>query len=161
MHHFQPDSRPVAVTFIERLLARQDCFPVDHLAGILCDCADSGLMELRGRAEAFASTIQDDQEDSIVMATADDVLRIFERGPRMDFISGRAHSVYGVNKQWLKLDEAAKKKKKDDELKAVEDEDESGESFHRELGKLKPISIGRNDPCPCGSGKKYKKCHGA
>jgi preprotein translocase subunit SecA len=20
--------------------------------------------------------------------------------------------------------------------------------------------IGRNDPCPCGSGKKYKKCHG-
>src|SRR5690606_9292983 len=21
--------------------------------------------------------------------------------------------------------------------------------------------IGRNDPCPCGSGKKYKNCHGA
>ena len=20
--------------------------------------------------------------------------------------------------------------------------------------------IGRNDPCPCGSGKKYKHCHG-
>jgi uncharacterized protein YecA (UPF0149 family) len=20
--------------------------------------------------------------------------------------------------------------------------------------------VGRNDPCPCGSGKKYKKCHG-
>jgi preprotein translocase subunit SecA len=19
--------------------------------------------------------------------------------------------------------------------------------------------VGRNDPCPCGSGKKYKKCH--
>ena len=28
----------------------------------------------------------------------------------------------------------------------------------------KPVSVeqepGRNDPCPCGSGKKYKKCHG-
>jgi preprotein translocase subunit SecA len=27
-----------------------------------------------------------------------------------------------------------------------------------------PITVedepGRNDPCPCGSGKKYKKCHG-
>jgi len=23
------------------------------------------------------------------------------------------------------------------------------------------MKIGRNDPCPCGSGKKYKKCHGA
>jgi uncharacterized protein len=25
----------------------------------------------------------------------------------------------------------------------------------------KTASPGRNDPCPCGSGKKYKKCHGA
>ncbi len=23
------------------------------------------------------------------------------------------------------------------------------------------VDVGRNDPCPCGSGKKYKKCHGA
>ncbi len=32
-------------------------------------------------------------------------------------------------------------------------------------GKIAPIKreepkVGRNDPCPCGSGKKYKKCHG-
>jgi preprotein translocase subunit SecA len=25
----------------------------------------------------------------------------------------------------------------------------------------KEKKVGRNDPCPCGSGKKYKKCHGA
>ena len=25
----------------------------------------------------------------------------------------------------------------------------------------KSEKIGRNDPCPCGSGKKYKKCCGA
>ena len=34
-----------------------------------------------------------------------------------------------------------------------------------ERGTRKPVKrteekIGRNDPCPCGSGKKYKKCHG-
>jgi preprotein translocase subunit SecA len=23
------------------------------------------------------------------------------------------------------------------------------------------IKVGRNDACPCGSGKKYKNCHGA
>ena len=23
-----------------------------------------------------------------------------------------------------------------------------------------PTKVGRNDPCPCGSGKKYKRCHG-
>ncbi len=26
---------------------------------------------------------------------------------------------------------------------------------------VKGAQPGRNDPCPCGSGKKYKKCHGA
>jgi len=34
-----------------------------------------------------------------------------------------------------------------------------------EAGKVKTVvrdqpKVGRNDPCPCGSGKKYKKCHG-
>jgi len=24
----------------------------------------------------------------------------------------------------------------------------------------KKVKVGRNDPCPCGSGKKYKKCCG-
>ncbi len=27
--------------------------------------------------------------------------------------------------------------------------------------KRAQAKVGRNDPCPCGSGKKYKKCHGA
>ncbi|MDR2475885.1 MAG: SEC-C domain-containing protein, partial [Bacteroidales bacterium] len=30
--------------------------------------------------------------------------------------------------------------------------------------KAEPVKVGpkvgRNDPCPCGSGKKYKSCHG-
>jgi len=26
--------------------------------------------------------------------------------------------------------------------------------------RTQSIKVGRNDPCPCGSGKKYKKCHG-
>jgi preprotein translocase subunit SecA len=35
-----------------------------------------------------------------------------------------------------------------------------------EDGKVKTVvrsepKVGRNDPCPCGSGKKYKKCHGS
>ena len=27
-------------------------------------------------------------------------------------------------------------------------------------GAMMETKVGRNDPCPCGSGKKYKKCHG-
>ena len=34
----------------------------------------------------------------------------------------------------------------------------------KEKVKPQPIvkgdQVGRNDPCPCGSGKKYKNCHG-
>jgi preprotein translocase subunit SecA len=32
---------------------------------------------------------------------------------------------------------------------------ESVKPFKRDVEK-----VGRNDPCPCGSGKKYKQCHG-
>ena len=38
----------------------------------------------------------------------------------------------------------------------------NGITIHNRENKSKPIisekKIGRNDPCPCGSGKKYKKC---
>ncbi len=30
-----------------------------------------------------------------------------------------------------------------------------------EQRRADPAAPGRNDPCPCGSGRKYKKCHGA
>jgi preprotein translocase subunit SecA len=41
---------------------------------------------------------------------------------------------------------------------------EAMESSYNERPKQQPIvaepKIGRNDPCPCGSGKKFKQCHG-
>ncbi|WP_421797485.1 preprotein translocase subunit SecA [Haliscomenobacter sp.] len=41
---------------------------------------------------------------------------------------------------------------------------EAAESVSAPREKVAPIrrdpKIGRNDPCPCGSGKKYKQCHG-
>ncbi|MGC9605536.1 MAG: preprotein translocase subunit SecA [Minisyncoccia bacterium] len=57
---------------------------------------------------------------------------------------------------------SAKKKSEDNELKGVQENaqtitagDGSGKA---QAAKKEP---GRNDPCWCGSGKKYKKCHGA
>jgi SEC-C motif domain protein len=42
----------------------------------------------------------------------------------------------------------------------------AGEGHHHHHEPIQPVvratpKIGRNDPCHCGSGKKYKKCHGA
>jgi preprotein translocase subunit SecA len=48
--------------------------------------------------------------------------------------------------------------KTSDDLRAGEGEDESkAAATSIESGE----KLGRNDPCYCGSGKKYKKCHGA
>lgn len=35
----------------------------------------------------------------------------------------------------------------------------NAEQMKQEPVKAGP-KVGRNDPCPCGSGKKYKQCHG-
>jgi preprotein translocase subunit SecA len=37
----------------------------------------------------------------------------------------------------------------------------AGENRPRQSPVRAEIRIGRNDPCPCGSGKKFKNCHGA
>ncbi len=42
------------------------------------------------------------------------------------------------------------------QIRTNRDEGEPAKPMHREAPK-----VGRNDQCPCGSGKKYKKCHGA
>jgi len=36
----------------------------------------------------------------------------------------------------------------------------SGASQAPGQGAADASKVGRNDPCPCGSGIKYKKCHG-
>jgi preprotein translocase subunit SecA len=40
----------------------------------------------------------------------------------------------------------------------------NGDVVVAEAPKKRPVrvgqKVGRNDPCPCGSGKKYKHCHG-
>jgi len=63
------------------------------------------------------------------------------------------------------------KKKKDKKLAELAlkgkttEEIEAEKKLIKETKKVDPLKAkaqpGRNDPCPCGSGKKYKKCCGA
>jgi preprotein translocase subunit SecA len=59
------------------------------------------------------------------------------------------------------IDELEKEfhRKKEKELAAASRQGggDSSQPSQRRTGE----KVGRNDPCPCGSGKKYKKCHGA
>ncbi|MEO6302943.1 MAG: SEC-C metal-binding domain-containing protein, partial [Bacteroidia bacterium] len=55
-------------------------------------------------------------------------------------------------------------KQKKEKLTESRDENIVEEQNAQQKPKIQPIrveaKIGRNDPCPCGSGKKYKSCHG-
>lgn len=46
-------------------------------------------------------------------------------------------------------------------LRPVFSGDEAEENEKQESDPESWADVGRNDPCPCGSGKKFKKCHGA
>ena len=53
-------------------------------------------------------------------------------------------------------------------LVQVKDEEQVNEIDNKNEAKIKAAQVGsqpkkvsRNDPCPCGSKKKYKYCHGA
>ena len=46
-----------------------------------------------------------------------------------------------------------------DELADIEEQEKA--SVEAELREQMFRKTGRNDPCPCGSGKKFKKCCGA
>jgi preprotein translocase subunit SecA len=62
---------------------------------------------------------------------------------------------YGVAEN-LQITAGGEKREKDDEPAAEADESQQKvATIVRDAPK-----VGRNDPCPCGSGKKYKKCHG-
>ncbi|MCP3028118.1 preprotein translocase subunit SecA [Halobacillus sp. A5] len=45
--------------------------------------------------------------------------------------------------------------------KAVSGSGEESKESKRNTPYVKKDTVGRNDPCPCGSGKKYKNCHGS
>jgi uncharacterized protein len=97
--------------------------------------------------DAEAAQMLDDALDVIVTLSQDDtgkptVSMYEENGPpsvsqqRLDDYGAAIWAVYDLRQLWKSLGPRAEAVRKAPEP-------------------------GRNDPCPCGSGKKYKKCHGA
>ena len=96
-----------------------------------------------------------------------------------DIVSFLSHAAIPVQQENAPLKEGRPEKTDYSKMKANKEEvDAAGEDYAAnqkdrfEPGrggaatavKQEPIKvgpkIGRNDPCPCGSGKKYKQCHG-
>ena len=94
-----------------------------------------------------AAQMLDEALDAIVALTEDDTAKptlsmYSEDGPpsvsqqRLDDFGAAIWAVYDLRQLWRSMGPR-------------------GETIRKEA------TPGRNDPCPCGSGKKFKKCHGA
>tara|TARA_Y100001970_G_C14251767_1_gene872398 strand:- start:2517 stop:5042 length:2526 start_codon:yes stop_codon:yes gene_type:complete len=46
-------------------------------------------------------------------------------------------------------------------IESSEEQSQSNEMTNKKFDEIATKKIGRNEPCPCNSGKKYKHCHGA
>ncbi len=95
-----------------------------------------------------------------------------------DIVSFLSHATIPVQEQNAPLKEGRQQKTDMSRMRANKDEvDTAGQDYAaNEKDKFEPggggepvvkhepikvgPKIGRNDPCPCGSGKKYKQCHG-
>ena len=56
--------------------------------------------------------------------------------------------------------EAMEKRKRQQSEMRLSRGGEGTEQAQKQPMKRDGEKVGRNNPCPCGSGKKYKKCHG-
>ncbi|HXJ44861.1 MAG TPA: SEC-C metal-binding domain-containing protein, partial [Bryobacteraceae bacterium] len=106
-------------------------------------------------------------------------LRFEQNSPSMPFVlddEGMVDDEATEERQAIERSKAAEEEQKRQAQSAVQDMTRNIQRQHeKELKELQflgtsttaqqPVSnggpkVGRNDPCPCGSGKKYKKCHG-
>ena len=87
--------------------------------------------------------------DELSCGNIDDVKRSFKEVAGSGLVRSliSMHEIYEEIVSWENANEELQEDDFDDEEYANEP-------------LVKPKKIGRNDPCPCGSGKKYKKCCG-
>lgn len=153
-HTAGPEALEEALDWLAALVEKpEDDLPLRHLAAhVLRDFP-------RPRHRALLDQLAVEQENgprlNIVFDSAD-VARAFSgkgdepdwvrRGPPWDFYED--DQILARQKRWREEDERAARRKREEEILSL-----YPATYLRETPKL-----GRNDPCHCGSGKKYKKC---
>ena len=86
---------------------------------------------------------------------------ILERGLAVGEARDRDDLLDYASELYTETNQTEKAAEVDRELRALKSKQQAMTS--KRTGKNQPVhvvKIGRNDPCPCGSGKKYKKCCG-
>ncbi len=109
-----------------------------------------------------------EQKDPLVIykVEAYNLFRNMNNEVNKNIVSFLCHGSIPVQQEDTQLKEGRQQKTDMSKMKINKDEiDSIGDDYAaNEKDKLVPVTvepkIGRNSPCPCGSGKKYKHCHG-
>lgn len=109
-----------------------------------------------------------EQKDPLVIykMEAFNQFKLMDANVNKEIVSFLCHASLPVQEEQAQLREGRQQKTDLSKLKAnKQDIDNVGDDYAaNEKDKLVPVTvepkIGRNAPCPCGSGKKYKHCHG-
>ena len=134
--------------------------------GLVCSALDLYPEEV---SEDIVKCLDEELADSFVVGP-ESVAHVLEQGKQsvLDQLSGRKHyslvdDVIGEMEWWdcfkqpesyQKTDQSYKKAYR----KLLAEQKHNQPKEHKEPYRV--VKIGRNEPCPCGSGKKYKKCCG-
>jgi preprotein translocase subunit SecA len=119
-----------------------------------------------------------EQKDPLVIykMEAFELFRQMDSEVNKDIVSFLCHSSIPVEENKAPIREGREQKTDMSRMKVRKDElvtagevnreivNEGKDYYEPDAGKQEPVKVGpktgRNDPCPCGSGKKYKNCHG-
>lgn len=142
---FWGDYLPKEKGFYEYLLDRKDEViekPVSELAEIFKVDALTVVGFLDGINSSLVNELVIDEvtEDSVVKLKID-----FEK-LYFNMLDAKAEWLYGLE-QW-------------DNILSEEKRKEIKKEYNKSKTYVNENKVGRNDECPCGSGKKYKKCCG-
>lgn len=129
---------PAAIFHIRRLLSGEDEEVVEAAQAALVElCANNGVT-----FPGLAELREEVAEKKFRRLTCD----LFD--PDEEFTDDDEDS------EWTPYDD------EEPEQFVLDEEDEEAMDYRPPEPVVKPPKVGRNDPCPCGSGKKYKKCCG-
>jgi len=160
---------------MQNLIGHEEYEKVIDIAGILAEGLDDDIF-LDFKAESLFGLRRKDEGEKLYQ----EIISSNPDNPWLSIHAGDCCIDYGekdfskAKNYYLKALSIAQKHLKQpdgkDELRAVYqrlvdvcyemDDRVSVERYGRLLSSLEAKKVGRNDPCPCGSGKKYKKCCG-
>lgn len=115
--------------------------------GELADRFDMSVAEFMGFLDGVNTSLGKELKLEKIKADSTIDLSVDFEKLYYNMLAAKAPWLYGMD-EWDGVLSAEKRQEITKQFK-------SDHVFHREA------KIGRNDPCPCGSGKKYKKCCGA